>query len=79
MYECFYGNYQDIENIIIDCPEDRMAHVQQEILQMLLSFLPPFKVASMQLEADTHATLPLVLPITFNLFDHLNVLVSDTQ
>jgi hypothetical protein len=33
----------------------------------------------MQLEADTHATLPLVPPITFNLFDHLSLLVSDTQ
>jgi hypothetical protein len=56
-----------------------MSHVQHKTLQTLLSFLTPFKEASLQLEADTHATLPLVLPIRFNLLDHLNVLVSDTQ
>jgi hypothetical protein len=76
MYESFYANYEDIENILI---ERRMSHVQHETLQTLLSFLTTFKEASLQLEADTHATLPLVLPIRFNLLDHLNVLVSDTQ
>jgi hypothetical protein len=80
MYESFYANYEDIENILIERrEEDRMAHVQHETLQMLLSFLTPFKEASLQLEADTHATLPLVLPIRFNLLDHLNMLVSDTH
>jgi hypothetical protein len=46
---------------------------------MLLSFLTPFKEASLQLEADTHATLLLVLPVRFNLLHHLNTLVSDTH
>jgi hypothetical protein len=80
MYESSYANYEDIENILIERrEEDRMAHVHHETLQMLLSFLTLFKEASLQLEADTHATLPLILPIRFHLLDHLNVLVSDTR
>jgi hypothetical protein len=52
-------NYEDIENILIErWEEERMAHIQHETLQMLC-----FKEASFQLEADTYATLPLVLPI----------------
>jgi hypothetical protein len=46
---------------------------------MLVRFLTPFKEASLQLEADTYVTLPLVLPIRFNLLNHQNVLVSDSH
>jgi hypothetical protein len=69
-----------IENILIERQEEvRMAHIQQETLQMLVSFLIPFKGASLQLQVDTYATLPLVLPIRFNFLSHLNVLVSDSH
>jgi hypothetical protein len=44
------------------------------MLQMLVTFLTLFKEASLQLEADKYATLPLVLPVRFSLLNHLNVL-----
>jgi hypothetical protein len=59
IYESFYANYEGTENIIERREEDRMVHVQRETVQLLLSFLTPIKEASLQLEADTHATLRL--------------------
>jgi hypothetical protein len=53
-----------------------MIRFQRETLQMLVSFLTPFKNTSLQLEADKYATLPRVLSIRFNLIDHLCVSVS---
>jgi hypothetical protein len=80
MYESHAANYEDTENIVIDyCQEEEMVHVQCEMLQMLLSFLTPFKEALLQFEADTHVTLLLVLPINFNLLNYLNVLASDSH
>jgi hypothetical protein len=73
MYEYFDAGYQDNENILIERhKEERMTHIQRETLQMLASFLTPFKEASLQLEADTYATLPLILPIRFNLPHYMN-------
>jgi hypothetical protein len=40
--------------------EGRMTYVQREKLQMLVSFLSPFREGSLLLEADAYATLPLV-------------------
>jgi hypothetical protein len=55
MYESFDASCQGIENILIQRrEEERMAHIQRETLQMLVSFLTPFKEASLQLEADTY-------------------------
>jgi hypothetical protein len=74
MYESFDANNEDIKNIIIySREEERMSHIQRGILQMLMSFLIPFKEASLQLKADTYTTLPLILPTRFSLMNHLNL------
>jgi hypothetical protein len=44
-----------------------------------VSFLTPFKEASLLLEAGTYSTLLLVPPIRFNMLHHLNVLVSNSH
>jgi hypothetical protein len=55
MYQSFDANYEYIENILIQHQgKDRMAHVQHETLQFLVSLLTTFKAASLQLEADTY-------------------------
>jgi hypothetical protein len=54
--QIFYANYEDIKNILMEHQEeDRTAHVQHETLQMLVSFLTPFKEDSLQVEAHTYA------------------------
>jgi hypothetical protein len=48
-------------------------------MQMLASFLTPFKEGLLQLEVNTYATLLLVLPISFNLLKHQGMLVADSH
>jgi hypothetical protein len=64
MSKLFDANYKDTGNILIErLAAERTAYVQCEI-QMLVSFL---------------TTLALVLPVTFNMLNHLNVLASDSH
>jgi hypothetical protein len=45
---------------------------------MLVSFFTLYKETSLHLEANAYATLPLDLPIRFNLQNYLNKVVSDS-
>jgi hypothetical protein len=45
MYESFDASYEDTGNTEKDHQEFRMAHVQHETLQILVSFLTPYKEA----------------------------------
>lgn len=54
-----------------------MAHIQCEALQMLMSFVTPFKETSLQLDADPLATL-LLFYLYDSTFSHLNMLVADS-
>jgi hypothetical protein len=45
MYESFDTSYEDTGNTEKDNQEFRMAHVQHETLQILVSFLTPYKEA----------------------------------
>jgi hypothetical protein len=46
---------------------------------MLVSLLRPFGEASLLLDADAYASLPLAVPVRFNLLNHLNILISDSH
>jgi hypothetical protein len=54
MNESSDSDYQDNENILTERPkEDRMAHIQYETLQMLVSFQTLFRKTSLKPAADT--------------------------
>jgi hypothetical protein len=79
MYISLDISYKHIQNILIECQEQRMAHTLHETLLTLVIFLILFKDAPLQLQADMQATLLLVLPVRFNLLSHLNLLISNSH
>lgn len=80
MLESFDANYEDITNILIERGEiERMNHIEQSTLKMLITFLKPFRDSSVQLEGNMYPTLELVLPIRTNLLQLLELSTMDSE
>jgi hypothetical protein len=80
MCESIEKNYDTIENVLIEKDQlYRLDHILRHLLQMLISFLAPFKEASLKFESDKFPTLPLVIPVRTKLMQYLEATAEDLE